>query len=220
MAISTYAELLTAIDNFIDDSLTDRRAEFITLAEGKLNRKLRGIQQRTLATATYGTAATNRAIALPAGFIEMIDLVSKKATENDTEYTALNYIPPERLVEYYTTSGEPQFFTVRNQIEFERDADQDYTLRMHYIKGLDIATDLTNWVLTDYPDAYLYGALVEASVFNNEESRAPMFKSMFEEAIQDINDLDDRLQDDGEMDVSDLAAMSYGRSGYNIETDR
>ena len=42
MAIGTYAELKTAVANWLDrDDLTDRIPEFIALAEAKMNRNLR-----------------------------------------------------------------------------------------------------------------------------------------------------------------------------------
>jgi len=220
MAISTNAELLTAIDNFTDDTLGARGQELISLAESKINRNLRSLKQQFLATATYDTSATDRSIALPTAFIEMIDLAIKVSTDDDDEYDKLKITPPERLIDYYVTnSGQPYRFTTRNQLEFDRTADQTYTLRMHYLKMWDIGTDSTNWLLTNYPDVYLYGALAEAHEFLIETARATNWERKFDKVINELNDLDERTRDDLELSVADLSNMNQQRYGYNIYGD-
>ena len=52
MAIGTYAELQTAVANWLDrDDLTDRIPEFIALAEAKMNRNLRISLMENVSTA-------------------------------------------------------------------------------------------------------------------------------------------------------------------------
>ena len=52
MAIGTYAELQTAVANWLDrDDLTDRIPEFIALAEAKMNRVLRISLMENVSTA-------------------------------------------------------------------------------------------------------------------------------------------------------------------------
>lgn len=221
MSIDSYTTLKTAIGNFIDDAdLSTRIPEFITLAEGRINRKLRGLQQQLIATASYDPATNSRYLAEPAGYLEMIDLSVKVASESDNEYKTVSYTPPERILKYYTSAGKPERFTFRNQLEFDRLPDVVYTLRMHFLKKWDIASDETNWVLTNYPDAYLYGSLIETAVYVAEDTRIPYWEKRFNDAIKEINELDDRTRDDGELDVSDLGLMSRRYSGYRIVNDR
>ena len=53
MAIGTYAELQTAVANWLDrGDLTDRIQEFIDLAEARINRNLRLRLMETTATGT------------------------------------------------------------------------------------------------------------------------------------------------------------------------
>jgi hypothetical protein len=50
----------------------------------------------------------------------------------------------------------------------------------------------TNWLLTLAPDAYLYGALVQAEGFLAEDDRVAGWKAMFDEAIAELRQDGDR----------------------------
>ena len=59
MAIGTYAELQTAVANWLDrDDLTDRIPEFIALAEAKMNRNQRISLMDNVRTAITMAAGT------------------------------------------------------------------------------------------------------------------------------------------------------------------
>lgn len=218
MSISTYEELKTAVANWLNrGDLTSRIPEFITLAEGVLNRKLRALRSETEWTSSYTSAS--RYVAYPSDLLEIIDLKAKKASADDSTYEPLLYVPPERMHRYYQSgNGTPQYYTVRNQIEIDVLPAVEYTLRLHGLEKWDIASTSTNWVLTNFPDAYLYGALVAAEGYIGRDERIPMWKQLNKEALREIDDLDTRNRDDGELSVSDLVGMSGG--DYNIIRDR
>jgi hypothetical protein len=66
MAITTYAELKTAIENWLDHTLfTARIPEFIALFEACANRKLRARQQETSTNLT----PSNGSVALPNDYL-------------------------------------------------------------------------------------------------------------------------------------------------------
>lgn len=218
MAISTYAQLQTAIASYLHTSdLTSNIVDFITLAESRLNRRVRLLQQEVESTASY--SGSSNKIQLPTGFIELLDLKIKKSTDTDYKYEQLIHIPSDRIQEKYTdTTGRPQYYTLRDQIEFERLPDTTYTLKMHYLKRWDIATDLTNWLLTNYPDAYLYGALIEAEPYLVNDQRLNTWIRLFEAAMEEIDEVDQRNRDDEVLSVSDLSAMSNNYT-YDINKD-
>ena len=69
MAIGTYAELQTAVANWLDRSdLTDRIQEFIDLSEARINRNLRLRLMETTATGTL--VAGTRDYTLPTDYIQ------------------------------------------------------------------------------------------------------------------------------------------------------
>jgi len=87
---------------------------------------------------------------------------------------------------------------------------------MHYIKAWDLATDLTNWLLTNHPDVYLFGSLANAMPFMKNDKRISVWAGAFQEAMDSLNEVAERGRDMGELDVSDVVV---GRSGYNVITN-
>ena len=92
MAIGTYAELQTAVANWLDrGDLTERVKEFIDLAEARMNRVLRLQLMVNVDTTTLGGAnklvAGTRDYALPSGYLQMIDF-----TLTTDPITPLSYI--------------------------------------------------------------------------------------------------------------------------------
>jgi len=108
MAIGTYAELQTAVANWLDrDDLTDRIPEFIALSEARMNRVLRLRMMESNYTAS--TVASQRNYALPTGYIQM-----RNFQLNTTPITALQYVTPEIYDRLWGGSNPatPQFYTI------------------------------------------------------------------------------------------------------------
>lgn len=215
MAVSTYAELQTAIANYLDRSdLTTRIPEFITLAEAKLNRKLRLKEMHELSTKTLTSAS--RLVDKPAGCMEIFNIDAKKASEADTEYEPLTSEYARFMYKHYGT-GEPEYYTERSQIEIDKTVSEDWTLRFDCLIKWDIATDSTNWLLTNYPDAYLYGSMLEAEMYVKNDSRFQLWQVNFAEVMKELNELDDRVTDESVME-SDIVRLT-NRNTFNIITD-
>jgi len=218
MALSNYSELKTAIENEISNpeaEFTDSIPDFISRAEAKINRRCRMREQEQQATLTYGSTDTTRRIAVPTGLLEVFDLRVKKATEATTSYSPLQYASPRQIHRYYDAS-ELAAYTLRDELELNATVDEDHTLIMHYLKKWDIATDTTNYLLTNYPDVYLYGACAEAEIFMYNDPRIVIWKSLFDEGIAELNALDHRSRDDAILDVSGYNMR--GRS-FNVLTN-
>lgn len=227
MALTTYAELQTSVITELDRTgnteFTTAVPDFVNRCESKLNRKLRLREMEQLAYATYsvGTnALADRLLAMPSGYVELIPpLRGKVATADDTTYEEIPYVDPGKISLHYgsaTTAGQLRY-TLRDQLEFSAPVGSEHTIMMHFIKGWDLATDTTNWLLTNYPDAYLYGTLMEASVFIIDDTRAAGWKLLFDEVMRDLQELSERGRDDAELDTSEIASMSDNR-GFNILT--
>lgn len=221
MAISTYTELKTAVGNWLhragETEIVARIPEFITLAENRINRRIRLIEQETEATAPY--SGSSNKVDLPAGFIELLDLKVKKATDSDFLYELVRHVPSDRIQEYYSTAtGKPLKYAIRSQIEFDRLPDMAYTLKMHYVKKWDIASDTTNWLLTNHPGVYLYGTLLEANPYIQNNEYMQIWEAYSTQALEEIDEVDQRNRDDEVLSVSDLAEMNQNY-GYNINRD-
>ena len=186
MSISNYEELKTAVANWLHRSdLTARIPEFIQIGEGVLNRKLRTVDMETIATATLPT--DNRFIAMPTGFLEMM------AVTNVTTQTEFVYIEPSLFRDYIVTgSGVPLHYTVQDQIELDVIPSTADTIESRYFKKYDIATDSTNWLLTNYPELYLHASLSSAAFFVENDTRLGTIKNLLSEGIMELNDSESR----------------------------
>src|SRR4051794_29214485 len=106
MAISTYAELQTAIASWMARTdLTTNIPDFITLFEAEAARRLRVRPMETVGTITT-TSGTG---ALPTGFLGF-----KRVTWNGSTQVELTYKHPSMIKALYPTgaSGTPADYTI------------------------------------------------------------------------------------------------------------
>ena len=207
MAIGTYAQLQTAVANWLDRSdLTDRIQEFIDLAEARINRNLRIRAMETVATGTL-TAGT-REYNLPTGYIQ-----AKEFHLTTDPLTPMSYITPELMTRIWagSTQGKPRAFTfIGDKFRLGPNPDAAYTRSMVYYKKFDALSDsaTTNWVITNAPDLYLYASLLEAEPFIMNDERIPIWAAAYKQAIDDIQLQDNKDRHSG----SELRVMNTG--GY------
>ena len=208
MAIGTFAELKTAAANWLDRSdLTDRIPEFISLAEARFNRVLRIRDMETVSTAISTTGGT-REYSLPTGFVQM-----KEFHLTTDPLTPLAYITPEMMSRMWagSTTGKPKVFTIiADNVRLGPSPDAVYTTSMLYYKTFTaLSTDnTTSEMLTNNPDVYLYGTLLEAEPFIMNDERVPLWLAAFEKAVSDIQNQDNKDRHSG----SQLRVMNTG--GY------
>ena len=208
MAIGTFAQLKTATANWLDRSdLTDRIPEFITLAEARFNRVLRIRDMETVSTAISTTAGT-REYNLPTGFVQM-----KEFHLSTDPITPLAYITPEMMsrMQAGSSKSKPQVFTIiADKVRLGPNPDAVYTTSMLYYKAFTALSDsaTTNDMLTNNPDVYLYGTLLEAEPFIMNDERVQLWAIAFKQAIDDIQNQDNKDRHSG----SQLRVMNT--SGY------
>ena len=207
MAISTYSELNTAVANWLDrDDLTDRIPEFIALCEARFNRLLRIRAMEYKQTAS--TVAGQRNLALPTGFIQMRNLQM-----NASPIVPMQYVTPEIYDRLYgsTFTGTPEMYTIiADEIQLGPIPASVQTIEMLFYKKFDALTDVatTNWMITNAPDVYLYGCLLEAEPFIMNDERVPLWMQGFQQAIADLEEQDNKDRHSG----SALRVMNT--SGY------
>jgi hypothetical protein len=196
MAITTYAELQTAAANWLDRTdLTARIPEFIELAEASFNRKIR---QPDMVTKNDSFSISGQYNTLPSDTLEIIRIVV-----DVQPVIVLEYLTPEELAQRradLTGTGKPYYFTLiggsSNQLEVLRSPDETYTSSIVYYTRIPALTDsaTTNWLLTNHPDVYLFGTLVEAEPYLKNDERMPLWMSRLESALTDL-----RLQGEREL---------------------
>lgn len=183
MSIATYAELQTAVAAWMNRTdLTAVITDFIRLAESRI--KTLTNARQTEAEATLACVVGASTIALPS------DYKAPVALWLGTEREAL----PQRLAEDLPTSssnGRPQYWAIDGtNLRFNCPADSAYSVALRYRQTLALSNaNATNAILTDYPDVYLFGALVEAAAYTMDD-RAAAWDARFQAAVQAMNNME------------------------------
>jgi len=191
MAISTYNELLAAVENHLDRSdLDDRIPEFVSLAEARIARKLRIREMET--EADVALVGGTRTAALPTGFREV-----RRLYISSSPIQELEYISPQDYWHRYlsTNTGRPTCFTVEGtNFLFGPIPDASYTAKSLHYRALDALSSSAHAVFTANPDLYLYGALTAAEPYIKNDKRLPVWKSLFDEILMELDSQSRRHQ--------------------------
>lgn len=181
MAISTYVELQTAVASWAHRS-TSNITDFIAIAEKRINAALES-RLAEVESSLVGVV-DSRYIALPTGYYNNISLWL--TTYGDR--IEIIYVSPESLPVVDVASSQPYYYTItEGNIAFDYPNSQAFAYTFRYKKGYDIASTLTNDILTRYPNVYLYGALREASLFANDDSNTQKWEVTFQQALEECS---------------------------------
>ena len=206
MALTNYSELKTAIANWLDRTdLDDRIPEFIQLAEARHRRdfKIRRMETRV----TANTIADTEYYSLPNNFVAM-----RNIQLNTDPKTALEYMTPEQMdrVRGGSTTGKPKAYSIMgNSFQLRPIPDGVYEIEMLYYKYFTALSDsnTTNDMLTYHPDLYLYGALVEAEPYLQNDKRIQVWAGYYDRAKQDLITTNERDRHSG---VAPTTRIDYG----------
>ena len=188
MSLDTYANLKLEIIDWSHRGDMDLKIDtFIDLAESEMYANtvepLQVRDQETLAA--FSTNTSDRFAALPTGYQSSrklrIQIVNGESLE-------LRYRTPSQL-NLISDTGLPLFFTITDQIEFDRVSDQVYSGEIQYYADFTALSDsnTTNFVLTDYPTIYLFGAMWALKTHVNEPQAAAGYYQQFINAIRGAN---------------------------------
>lgn len=199
MAISTYTDLKTAIQNWTRDTSTAFSSRFddITLLTEK--RMENGVVEpspfptppfRPRILEQRATASlTSEYLALPVDYLEMIMLKVNTATTTD-EY----FLDTRTPIQFERTggnaqAGDPKLFTiVSSELRFKL-VPSSATVEMWYYKKIpSLVTNSTNDILTASPNVYLYGCLLEAYIFKGGNTENVMkYGALYAGALNSLN---------------------------------
>ena len=185
MAISNYTELQSTIADFLNrDDLTAVIPTFITLAEAEFNRRLRHWRMENRASAEVDSQYS----AIPADFLEPIRLHLETSNYRTLELISQSDMQSMRM-RNLDTSGEPEYYALtQGEIELYPTPDATYDLEMNYYARIPAlsGSNATNWLLTYFPDAYLYGALAHSAPYLGEDARMATWAVFLQSAIDGI----------------------------------
>lgn len=196
MTISTFADLKSQVATFLNRSnLTAEIPYYVQLAETRIaygseeGIKTEPLRIRAMETSAYATFNA-QSIQLPTGYLQQRRLYLS-ATPNGR----LTYKTPDA---FWTdartgTSGQPVIYTVEGEsFILAPTPDTSYTGRiLYYKKFTALALDAdTNWLLTNAPNVYLYGTLLEAFSHVRNTDQAILNATKFAGVVNALNSAD------------------------------
>jgi len=185
MSITNYSDLKTALVAWLHradiTTSSDVVDEAIDLTEAWASRNF-----RTRWQSQEATAAATEYMALPTDFMEMRDVQFQANPRVN-----LDYVTPEWADKYDQTgtSGVPQFYTlVGNQIRLIPAPSSSTSVRMAYWKTVPAltASSTTNWLITNFPDFYLWGGLMNLRMYVEDEQKAHVIQSNWARIVSEI----------------------------------
>jgi hypothetical protein len=197
MAIANYTDLVAAIAEWLArDDLTARIPDFVTLAEAKFNRLLEHPRMETRATLTVDTGAADpEFLDLPTDFQTM----RSARLSGVTGKPRLGFMTQTQMDDYRysidNVSDQPVYFSVTgDQIELAPTPNEDYDVQIVYRANIPAltASNTTNWLLTLAPDLYLYGSLLEASPYIQNDDRLAIWGTALQQVLEQLNNHGDR----------------------------
>lgn len=151
---------------------------WVRLAEARLNSDL--ICRLQDATATVSTVAATATVALPADFGSVRSLASPNGGP-------LDYLTPDQLDARFSSDdeAEPRAYTFSGaSLILAPTPDAVYALTLRYRATLPTLIDNdSNWLLTNYPDAYVCAAMVYVCRYAKNWTDIPVWESGYAAAV-------------------------------------
>lgn len=181
MAVTTYSELQTAVQNWAHrgDLTSAQIQEFIALAEAdmQVRAKLTQWEQDATVTITAGSGP------LPSDFASM------KSVQFGSEYPTLTQVSPQKYqyLASATDSGIPvNYAIIGDELKVVPVATGTatilYTARFTPLSG----SATTNSLLTLFPDAYLQGALAQFGIWSKDDVATARHGALFDAALSRV----------------------------------
>jgi hypothetical protein len=129
-------------------------------------------------------SAGDATIAQPSDFLELISVYS-------STNTAPMEIVAQRVIDGYggqSVGGTKLIAVSGTNFRLYDAAPADLTLIMRYYKKLTTPAGSTvNDILTNYPDVYLWGCLIEACIRTQDEAGAQRYLQLYNASVQGLN---------------------------------
>jgi hypothetical protein len=184
----TYTKLQEQVGEFLNRPGDTAIPALIELAEVALSRRPE-LQEELRTTITLDAAQVD----LPATTREVKSL----SLNDQTGRGFLEVVSPELLPEkiaLYGETGRPRFCAVSDNggallLAPAPDDEYEADIVLHLLVPALSDAAPTNWVLTKYPDVYLFGALLESEAFFDHDERVPTWRDKYERAMAEIDQL-------------------------------
>ncbi len=187
MNIVDYDSLQAAVADWMNRSdLSVRILDFIGFVEAEVIRRVR---RKSVRASVVFNAGSDQWV-LPSDCAELRSL--RLDTGIPSQGGPIKIVTQEVLSAQRASSaptGRPRYASVlTGSLMLVPTPDADYQVDMIYYQKLTpLSTgNETNWLILEAPDVYLYGALVAAEPYVENDERMPMWKERFEDGIAQL----------------------------------
>lgn len=194
MALATYAELRSTVADWLNrDDLATQIPDFIALAEAQIRRNVRARSVRSAITLDAEVITPAGQYQDHAELLAFGELRSLKLTgSTGATRGPIQIVTPEVLAEkqrVYTTAGIPRYaMSVDSQLVLSPAPDRTYSGEVvFYELLLPLVSSGSNTTLSEAPDIYLYGSLLEAASYLEHDDRVAEWQRRFDKAVADLN---------------------------------
>lgn len=180
MAISTYNELLAAIENHLDRSdLDDRIPEFVVLGEARIGREVKAKQMEQRVSTTPTSVYVN----VPSDFVSLRGV---RIEGNNSGW--LDYVAPDAFFAAFPSTGASasnKYTIFGDELIFPKTPTGD--VELWYYKKLTALASATNTLFTVNPDLYLYAALCASAPFLQNDKRIGVWEGLYSRIKDSVN---------------------------------
>lgn len=185
-AITDYDTLVAEIvATLVDSDQTVKAPRYIQFVEAEINRRLFPIDAEV--TATTSTVAADNTLAFPVRFRRLRSLTLGSDPTNILKQLSVDDL---KALWADASDAKPENYAIADgQFLLGPAPDAVYTVTLVYNQGIPplSATNTTNWLIEDHPDAYFYGALGHAEVDGwNDERAANILDPLFSRIVEQI----------------------------------
>lgn len=197
--MQNYSTLKQSLADYLADPVGEAfLPTAIALAEARHNRELRVRQMVKRSTSTLDPAQGY--ITLPTDWLEAKNIqVTVNGAPRKLEYITLEQADDYREARNNTASIPTYFNVTGGQLEIIPLPSASTPVEMTYYAQIPALSDqnTTNWLLSSWPDLYVYGALAHCAPYLNQDARAATWSAFYDRALQEITDSDARAQYSG-----------------------
>lgn len=174
----TSLKVAVATDWLHRADLTSQAADFIALFESDFNSQMR-VRQMEQSTSQVSTSGY---LLHPTNWLGWKQI---RGTYGGVEY---NLEPVSDEVAVALTAGDSvpsRYYKPFGTKTFLYPQSNGVTYPTRYWEGVGL-TSGTNWLLTAYPGAYLYGSLLQATAFIGEDARLGLWQTAYQNILENI----------------------------------
>lgn len=218
--LDDYDGLKAAIADWLERyDLDDAIPDFIQLAEARIKRRVRDITPLTAVETTNWMLTNHPDVYLFGSLVEAIPYVGNDEriplwqAKYDAAFAEVRRPDADTsLADYAGLKAAIADWLNRPDIdeiipEFIQLVEARIKRRVRDITALSDG-NTTNWVLTNHPDVYLFGALAEASPYLGNDERSVLWQTKYEAAFAEVR------RPDADSNLADYAGLKFAVSDW------